>query len=1076
MASNYHSRVLRESLRDGSHSVASSTGSQHGTVSPDSTFSAVSFNPDQDDPYSESTRVFGEPSLPKLRDTAKKYPWTRDRSPELVIDTSALKRSFPNFSQFISPRDRIDMEKIARLAAQGRNAEPTSSRAPKSDIANTPLTKEQSHRDPIPHNKENHNPASYVSGATRTRDGAIRRTLAELHPKVRDGSDFSVVSDRPEKSSRFSSNEHTQQSQNTTTKTQGAKQQISTKSSRITSQKTSSSKPSMSQKTPINKSQPLKMQDNLTIASSILRNPTQQSFLLPKDGPEISELVTATFKDGSPVYVQSGAVQSRFANTGRPLPRKHVAVDGIELPQDEQDIFLNLQMMQERVTQLEREKSDVQRIANDLDKENYKLREDLKDAIAAARRRSDSAISDTGAADAAKSRLQEEVNTLKLEAETSKRKIQTLELHLTNNTTERDHAIKRVAEFNNTCENLKSENIGLKNEVDALRQQGEHVANQREASHRELKQNESSWRNRQAELEHKISDLEDKVLRYDQYIADLRESYGELQQSASSAKDEVASLKELLQTSKLFNPNSQNKDERNEDELKMKIYRLEKALRRVLSLKYEKDLVTEKLGNTASAKTPTAPAAQHPAMPNSVRSRVGSTYQDSAFFAKANTALNEEMLKMNVNATTTSDLSAKQDRTTQKTGRDMVVQMSKPTSQKPISPLKTVEVTANKLPFNPVVIEKVPNAVGPKSALTNAAIKAYGFGDFPWTYAHDDDATRSSNFDSIVGPGVMQELRDDVVNVRAAPVTNPAEDGDDTFNFTKNKTSRTLRKSNAEQEEDQRDHVVEEFDSRAQKNQSRQSNRTEKLQKPSNVAERPFGGAHQRRHSEGLTIRDLNETVMTSVSRRSAAMRNRSRSQTSMYSRISRASQGDHHRDNSDNMTSAYIIPDIEVAASATSKQSRPRHPSNIPVCGHGFPYHGPEQCDECARTASSIIDGLDSNKETTQLIPVSERMPAAVDGQDEPTLRPSMPPMDALTRVLKALTEEERDMRKTLSGLQYDLNSLDSSLERSKRKALAARVDELQAATQKKADQIYFLYDVLEGLKDTEEWEGIED
>lgn len=349
--------------------------------------------------------MFATPSsrLPQLRDTAKKYkfPSARNQSPEMIIDTSALRKNFPNFSQ--SPRDRADMEKIARLANPSRTFDPTPTRFGKAENTNqqktsNPTTTKEPVRQISTQQKENINPSNYVSGATKSRDGAVRRTLADLNPKVRDESDYSFVSDHHEKSSRFSTTDYTQQSQNAT-ETQQPKVHPTVKTLRNASHK--SSKPAVPHKaTPYYKSQD-KVQENTTLASSNLHNPTQQSFILPKRFPEMSDLVTATFKDGSPVYVENGAVQSRFSNSGKPLPQKHGAIDGIEVPQDEQEIFLNLEMMQERITQLEGDKSDAQRIANDLDKENYKLREELKQATAG-RRRSDSAIADTGA-DAEKS-------------------------------------------------------------------------------------------------------------------------------------------------------------------------------------------------------------------------------------------------------------------------------------------------------------------------------------------------------------------------------------------------------------------------------------------------------------------------------------------------------------------------------------------------------------------------------------------------------------------------------------------------------------------------------------------------
>jgi len=212
------------------------------------------------------------------------------------------------------------------------------------------------------------------------------------------------------------------------------------------------------------------------------------------------------------------------------------------------------------------------------------------------------------------------------------------------------------------------------------------------------------------------------------------------------------------------------------------------------------------------------------------------------------------------------------------------------------------------------------------------------------------------------------------------------------------------------------------------------------------------------------------DNTIDTMSHKSTVVRKRSKSQASANN-TGRVSH--HRRSNSDNMTSAYIIPDIDVTA---SKQEQERF-SNAPVCGHGFPYQGPDQCDTCVRKVSSIVDeAQESSEDLSVLVPVSERMPAAVNGRDEPTIRPSMPPMKALAKVLRDLVLEEKDLKRSLAFAEYALRIHDSSLARTERDAKSARFRELHALSQKKADQIYFLYDVLEGLKWTEEWSGIED
>ena len=130
------------------------------------------------------------------------------------------------------------------------------------------------------------------------------------------------------------------------------------------------------------------MPNNGTLNSNTF-NPTNQSFLLP-NMPDISELVSGTFKDGTPVFTRSGKVQSRFSSSGNDFKGGHNGLDGIPVPQEEKDIFLSLQLLQEKVDNLEMEKANTQRVMEDLQREVYQLEAEKNELLK--RRRSDSAL------------------------------------------------------------------------------------------------------------------------------------------------------------------------------------------------------------------------------------------------------------------------------------------------------------------------------------------------------------------------------------------------------------------------------------------------------------------------------------------------------------------------------------------------------------------------------------------------------------------------------------------------------------------------------------------------------------
>jgi hypothetical protein len=168
-----------------------------------------------------------------------------------------------------------------------------------------------------------------------------------------------------------------------------------------------------------------------------------------------------------------------------------------------------------------------------------------------------------------------------------------------------------------------------------------------------------------------------------------------------------------------------------------------------------------------------------------------------------------------------------------------------------------------------------------------------------------------------------------------------------------------------------------------------------------------------------------------------------------------------------DDMTSAFILPDItlhhaDVAENLTrlsqaaqkALDSATQHDGkNCTVCKRCIP--GESQCDHTHETVK-----------IPRPVPVSERMPEPSVYNEEPTLRPAQSPGVALATVLKALEDELSHLKMQLVTYQGAYNKLDVSLSKRQRKSLAAKIEKLLKDIDLKADQIYALYDVLEGQK----------
>lgn len=175
-------------------------------------------------------------------------------------------------------------------------------------------------------------------------------------------------------------------------------------------------------------------------------------------------------------------------------------------------------------------------------------------------------------------------------------------------------------------------------------------------------------------------------------------------------------------------------------------------------------------------------------------------------------------------------------------------------------------------------------------------------------------------------------------------------------------------------------------------------------------------------------------------------------------------------------MTSAFIIPDITIRY-ASAEEGECTHQGV-----HGSAPHDRRSCTICRRSTSwaktDTVSKDDAATTTTTTnskdakdaikipkpIPVSERIPQPGPYDEEPTMRPSQPPGVALAIVMKGLEDELAHLKMMLAKHQAVYDGHDASLSKAKRKALCRKMAELLKSIDAKADQIYALYDVLEG------------
>ncbi|KAL5353117.1 hypothetical protein ACLOAV_001147 [Pseudogymnoascus australis] len=550
------------------HSCASSTGSHHGTVSDDST---IDFDPENE--AIMSTRQMDlniSQRLPELRDTAKKYGrWngSRQQTNDFVINTSAIGRAFPDFSQGGSSDESSFHVEVGRGS---KTKQRVPSRVPQTEysdnidspvvsigdfkILSTPPSKGQSkHRQDSLRSsvgngrqskgtpqKENIPPPSatklpnYVSGATRSSSGEQRRTLAEIHARVADDSDGSFISDeRPAtvtfqpKQSRFS-----------------AVQPKGSPLSAIHNIPQQQIKNALADALSGHRDDPQQTPrpHNNATQNSNTANQTNQSFLLP-NMPDLSELVSGSFKDGTPVFTRSGKAQSRFtSSSGRTPPGPgHVKLDNVPVPDEEKAIFISLQLLQDKVAMLEMEKADAQRVAQNLQDDNYQLQSE--NAQLQKHRRSDSALgmADSGSDGeygnkklvAEKTKIEAQFKSLQIRYSEIERKSSNQELRLKTVSFERDQAAKQLAEAYYTTEQLQSENDTLRSENGELKLELARLSSDSE-------ENTRQWRQKETGLREKIS-------RREAAVTELREMTQEIQQARLANTAGVKTRKPVVQ-------------------------------------------------------------------------------------------------------------------------------------------------------------------------------------------------------------------------------------------------------------------------------------------------------------------------------------------------------------------------------------------------------------------------------------------------------------------------------------------------------------------------------------------------
>ncbi|KAJ5093207.1 hypothetical protein N7456_009068 [Penicillium angulare] len=170
-------------------------------------------------------------------------------------------------------------------------------------------------------------------------------------------------------------------------------------------------------------------------------------------------------------------------------------------------------------------------------------------------------------------------------------------------------------------------------------------------------------------------------------------------------------------------------------------------------------------------------------------------------------------------------------------------------------------------------------------------------------------------------------------------------------------------------------------------------------------------------------------------------------------------------RKNIEDMTSAFILPDITLGRAELAASNPTRLPESDQRALDKLAQHEGKNCMICKNVLPNDTCNHEPVK-VTKPIPVSDRMPKPSPYNEEPTMRPSQSPAVALATVLKTLEDELSHLKMQLATYQSAYNKLDVSFGKRQRKTLLEKIETVLRDIDMKSDQIYALYDVLEGQK----------
>lgn len=767
-------------------------------------------------------------------------------------------------------------------------------------------------------------------------------------------------------------------------------------------------------------------------------NTTTQSnsFLIPHvSNVNLNDVVSGKRKDGTPASTREARARTRpESGTYKPSRQDHGPLDRVLPAEEEIAIYASIRLAKDRADQLEQQLSETQKRVEEYESEVM----DLRSQLTVIQRRPDSALGsdeDITGHDAwkkEKKTLQASVQALQDRFDRSERKISVSEITVKRVTKERDELSAQVGAAYHKVEELKSENEAfreshdtlqaenqeLKDEVDALRKENQEL-------HLLMEQMQASYEQDEIQRDQREAQLRAQVARKLHTARDVRELARELRETKDQTQATQASM--MNGGKEQMAPRQYGRKERPKS-----AGDVDEVMNNDLARKIAQEV----------RKQREATAAKRPDRPKSA-GRVDEVVDDNLTKEIANNMRNNREAAARRQAPSASQTSIPEQPTFarpstksgsrfQSVGSERKISTHQRATSAPMETNFSDAESTTQLHFPPqsISIPKRPTpqtTARPRSAL-------------PKSLEEDErDLTMLSWQDPDEVAKLRKKLEEEYRSGKLKKANPDFGGNDDT-----QQTSQSFKQLQEDLLSGKlRNDIIAERKQEVAQQAAQSLPRKSSMKDVTNKINDGTGRLTMTGDNFAKVVKSVRvQSPHTSDEWPVNAPQQSEQGDTSTLSNTSRRRR---RAANIEAMTSEFILPDVTISSFHSVSQA-----------GTGI-IHDNENCSRCPTTEEKEI-----------------RIPAPVPVTDveDPdvttaTIRPSQPPALALATVIKQLEDEITHLKYSLGAQQRLYNQHNPSLSKRRRMDVKLMMDKFTGEIEKRSDQVYALYDVLEGQKE---------